>query len=80
MKNTVGKALTALKGPILITGHTGFKGTWLTLLLEKMGLEVVGISLPPEEDSLFKRLNRLGKVSESFTDIRNFELTQRKII
>ena len=73
------KALTSLNGPILITGHTGFKGTWLTLLLEKMGLEVVGISLPPEEDSLFKRLNRLGKVSESFTDIRNFELTQKKI-
>jgi CDP-glucose 4,6-dehydratase len=79
VKNTAGKALTALKGPILITGHTGFKGTWLTLLLEKMGLEVVGISLPADEDSLFKRLNRLGKVSESFTDIGNFELTQKKI-
>ena len=46
----MGKALTELKGPILITGHTGFKGTWLTLLLEKMGLEVVGISLPADED------------------------------
>ena len=75
----MGKPLTALKGPILITGHTGFKGTWLTLLLEKMGLEVAGISLPAHEDSLFKRLNRLGKVSESFTDIRDFEQTQKKI-
>lgn len=75
----MGKALTALKGPILITGHTGFKGTWLTLLLENMGLEVVGISLPAHEDSLFTRLNRLGKVSESFTDIRDFEQTQKKI-
>ena len=75
----MGKALTALNGPILITGHTGFKGTWMTLLLEQMGLEVVGISLPAEEDSLFLRLNRLGKVSESFTDIRDFEQTQKKI-
>jgi CDP-glucose 4,6-dehydratase len=75
----VGKALTALKGPILITGHTGFKGTWLTLLLENMGLEIVGISLPADEDSLFTRLNRIGKIPESFTDIRDFEQTQKKI-
>ena len=79
MENSVGKALTALKGPILVTGHTGFKGTWLTLLLEKMGLEVVGISLPAHEDSLFTRLNRIGKIPESFTDIRDFEQTQKKI-
>ena len=73
------KALRALNGPILVTGHTGFKGTWLTLLLEHMGIEVVGISLQAQEDSLFQKLNRLEKISESFTDIRNFELTQRKI-
>ncbi len=75
----MGKALKALNGPILITGHTGFKGTWLTLLLEKMGLEVAGISLPAHEDSLFTRLNRIGKIPESFTDIRDFEQTQKKI-
>ena len=74
------KALKALNGPILITGHTGFKGTWLTLLLEQMGLEVTGISLPAQENSLFKRLNRKGKISESFTDIRDFEQTQKKIV
>ena len=73
------KALRALNRPILVTGHTGFKGTWLTLLLEHMGIEVVGISLQAQEDSLFQKLNRLEKISESFTDIRNFELTQRKI-
>ena len=44
-----------------------------------MGIEVVGISLQAQEDSLFQKLNRLEKISESFTDIRNFELTQRKI-
>ena len=75
----MGKALKALNGPILITGHTGFKGTWLTLLLEQMGLEVAGISLPAQENSLFKRLNRKGKISERFTDIRDFEQTQKKI-
>ncbi len=79
MENRVEKALKALNGPILITGHTGFKGTWLTLLLEHIGLEVVGISLPAEEESLYQRMQRLGKIPESFIDIRNFELTQKKI-
>ncbi len=33
---------------VLITGHTGFKGAWLTLWLSRMGAEVTGISLPPD--------------------------------
>jgi CDP-glucose 4,6-dehydratase len=79
VENRVVKALKALNGPILITGHTGFKGTWLTLLLEQLGLEVVGISLPAEEESLYQRMQRKGKIPESFIDIRNFELIQKKI-
>ena len=38
------------KERILITGHTGFKGSWLSLLLSKYGLNVSGLSLQPEED------------------------------
>jgi CDP-glucose 4,6-dehydratase len=56
---------------ILVTGHTGFKGTWLTLLLEKYGLEVTGISLEPEPGCLYEALNRKGAISEYFIDIRN---------
>jgi CDP-glucose 4,6-dehydratase len=41
----------------LITGHTGFKGTWLTLFLRERGHKVSGISLNPEEDTLFTRVN-----------------------
>lgn len=41
----------------LITGHTGFKGTWLTLLLRERGHRVSGISLNPVEDALFTRVN-----------------------
>ena len=79
MENRVEKALKALNGPILITGHTGFKGIWLTLLLEQLGLEVVGFSLPAEEESLYQRMQRVGKIPESFIDIRNFELIQKKV-
>ena len=58
-----------MSGPILVTGHTGFKGTWLTLLLEELGVEVVGYSLKAESDSLYERLSREGKIRETFSDI-----------
>ena len=32
---------------VLITGHTGFKGSWLTLWLNRLGAQITGISLPP---------------------------------
>jgi CDP-glucose 4,6-dehydratase len=41
----------------LITGHTGFKGAWLSLLLQERGHRVSGISLKPEENSLFVAVN-----------------------
>jgi CDP-glucose 4,6-dehydratase len=56
----------------LVTGHTGFKGAWLSLLLTKRGHQVSGISLDPVENSLFER----ARVTEVLTndvrlDIRN---------
>ena len=41
----------------LITGHTGFKGSWLSLMLEMQGHAVSGISLDPAEKSLFNQAN-----------------------
>lgn len=41
----------------LITGHTGFKGAWLSLLLLERGHTVSGISLDPKENALFSRVN-----------------------
>jgi len=51
----------------LITGHTGFKGAWLSLMLTQRGHLVSGISLDPEVGSLFDRTN-LGSYLEN--DIR----------
>lgn len=58
---------------VFVTGHTGFKGSWLCLWLEKMGAVVRGYSLPaPTEPSLFAVANvRKGLVSEE-GDIRDF--------
>jgi CDP-glucose 4,6-dehydratase len=65
--------LQSLSGPILITGHTGFKGTWLTFLLEKLGVGVIGYSLAPDRDSLFNRAERTGVIIEKIEDIRNYD-------
>lgn len=59
------------KAPILVTGHTGFKGTWLTLLLKELGVEVVGYSLQAKENSMYDRLELEGHIPEIFADIRD---------
>lgn len=76
----LGKRLRELSGPILITGHTGFKGTWLTLLLERLGVPIVGLSLAPETNSLFQRLNRTGEIPEIFGDIRDLNVVNAAMV
>ncbi len=46
---------------VLITGHTGFKGSWLTLLLLAKGANIYGYSLQPKEDLCLFNLNELDK-------------------
>ena len=39
---------------VFLTGHTGFKGSWLALWLQRLGAEVTGLALPPAtEPNLF---------------------------
>jgi CDP-glucose 4,6-dehydratase len=73
MENSLGEGLRELPGPLMLTGHTGFKGTWMTLLLEYLEVPVVGYSLLAEKDSLFDRANRSGAIPETFSDIRDYE-------
>jgi len=63
--------LRSLNGPILVTGHTGFKGTWLMLLLEELGIQAYGLSLPAERDSMYDRLMMKERNPEVFSDIRD---------
>jgi CDP-glucose 4,6-dehydratase len=73
MENPLGQRLQDLPGPLLLTGHTGFKGTWMTLLLEHLNVPVVGYSLPAEKDSLYERAERIGAIPEVFADIRDYK-------
>jgi CDP-glucose 4,6-dehydratase len=62
------------KGRVLITGHTGFKGSWLTLLLLELGIEPVGLSLNNMgEDSLYYKIGVGSQIEEYFVDIRNYD-------
>ncbi len=57
---------------IIITGHTGFKGAWLTQILINFNARVVGISLPPESDpNLFNILKIKDNIENYFIDIRD---------
>lgn len=72
-----GDALKRLKQPIFITGHTGFKGSWLGLLLDHLGIEHFGYSLEAEASSLFSRA-KLGSSSKgAIGDIRDLNNLSR---
>lgn len=59
---------------VLVTGHTGFKGTWLCAMLLSMGAEVTGYALAPNtEPSLFALTNMAEKMHSVIGDIRNYD-------
>ena len=59
---------------IIITGHTGFKGSWLTLWLLNLGANIVGVSNNiPTKPSLFKILKLRNKIKHIKLDIRNYK-------
>jgi CDP-glucose 4,6-dehydratase len=59
---------------VFVTGHTGFKGSWLCLWLQKMGAQVHGYALrPPTSPSLFGVARVTEGMSSEVGDIRDFE-------
>ena len=59
---------------VFITGHTGFKGSWLCKMLANSGAEVMGYSLqPPTKPSLFEIAGIEKDVKSVIGDIRDYE-------
>jgi CDP-glucose 4,6-dehydratase len=59
---------------VLLTGHTGFKGSWLSLWLESLGAEVTGYALPPPTDPSMFLLTDARRGIDSVTgDVRDFD-------
>ena len=65
---------------VLITGNTGFKGSWLTAWFNLLGAEVVGVSLDiPTEPSMYKELGLQNEIEQYFVDIRNADKVKQII-
>ena len=59
---------------VFVTGHTGFKGSWLTTILVKAGAEVTGYSLtPPTNPNLFSISGVENKINSVIGDVRDFD-------
>ena len=68
---------------VLITGHTGFKGTWLTLLLSKLGSKIFGLALPALDKSLFTQSHAIDLIEnrdKHFCDISDFNSVRQLIL
>lgn len=63
---------------VLVTGHTGFKGTWLCAMLCRLGAEVTGYALAPNtEPSLFELTDMAQKIHSVIGDIRDFDALKK---
>lgn len=62
---------------VLLTGHTGFKGSWLSLWLQSMGAVIRGVALePPTEPALFKVAQVADGMEHRIADIRDYVAIQ----
>lgn len=75
----ISKDLTFYKGKkVLLTGHTGFKGSWMCCLLLELGVEVTGFALePPTSPSIFELCDLKNRMNSVIGDIRDLELLQK---
>lgn len=65
---------------VLVTGHTGFKGAWLSFWLQRMGAQVFGLALPPStQPNLFDLLKLSDMVNSCFVDIRDQSGVNRRL-
>ena len=65
---------------VLVTGHTGFKGSWLIIWLNSLGADTYGISLEPEQNpSLFEIANVFNLCKSFFCDVRDYEKFKKLI-
>jgi CDP-glucose 4,6-dehydratase len=66
---------------VFVTGHTGFKGSWLSVWLHNLGAKVTGFSLAPDtQPSLFTEIEKDLAMNSIIGDIRNLEALKKSLI
>lgn len=65
---------------VLLTGHTGFKGSWLLLLLETLGAQITGMSLEPSSGALFKQIDGPDRCAHNVCDIRDHDAVRDIVV
>lgn len=65
---------------VFLTGHTGFKGSWLSLWLQQLGAKVTGYALnPPTEQNLFEIANVAHNMNSCLGDIRDYNALKKAL-
>lgn len=62
---------------VFVTGHTGFKGAWLSFILNKFGANVTGYALEPASPSLFALIELDKKINSVTGDVRDFDALKK---
>ena len=66
---------------ILVTGHTGFKGSWLSQILHEWGAKVYGVSLKPKfEPNHFSLIQLDKRVQSIYGDLRDLQFLEKTIL
>jgi CDP-glucose 4,6-dehydratase len=65
---------------VFLTGHTGFKGSWMTLWLERLGARIFGLALAPDQTpNLYSRLEPFPTLTSVFADVRSLGEVQAAV-
>lgn len=64
---------------VFVTGHTGFKGAWLTAILHELGAQATGYALEPEPECLFEKIGGADLINHITGDVRDTEHMERAL-
>ena len=65
---------------VFITGHTGFKGTWLSATLIEFGSNIMGYSLRDNRKNIYNKITFHDKISNVYADILDYKYLEKKIL
>jgi CDP-glucose 4,6-dehydratase len=65
---------------VFLTGHTGFKGAWMTAMLHELGAVVMGYALAPEKESLYKKIGGDSLIQSVIADVRDFRRLRKELV